>query len=178
MMLAAAETLLNATPPAWLRKREAQVLMAAFASAFEVEPPDIGHQSAISALKSFREFSASCMEAAQVSQEAVSAYRQRLRDTAYALGKKARLAVPVRPENAFKLVQFFYRGIGIDVSGNAPGDLRFGPCSFAERYNASDCQFMSAFDEGFICGVMGIDGPLVFSCRLTQGASCCRAHIG
>ena len=33
----------------------------------------------------------------------------------------------------------------------------------------------AAFDEGFLCGLLEVDARLVFSCRLTEGAPCCRA---
>jgi hypothetical protein len=84
----------------------------------------------------------------------------------------------VRPSNAFRLVRFLYRGIGIELSGELPDAVRFGPCSFAQRYTPADCWFMSAFDEGFMCGIMGIEGELCFECRLTDGSPCCRAQLG
>ena len=129
------------------------------------------------ALEVFREFTAACMEAALVDEETAKAYRARLGTEARELGRRVRLAVPVHPCDSFRLVRFFYRGIGIELAGEVPGAMRFGPCSFAQRYTPADCWFMSAFDEGFMCGVMGVEGELCFDCRLTEGAACCRARL-
>ena len=177
MMLGAFETLLDRVPPTWLRKVEAAMLLGVFARAFDVEPPDLDDMTADEALAAFREFTAACMEAALENGEVAASYRGRLGAEARELGCKVRAAVPVRSASAFRLVRFLYRGIGIDLSGDMPGAVRFGPCSFAQRYTPADCRFMSAFDEGFICGVMGIEGELRFDCRLTEGATCCRARL-
>lgn len=177
-MLDAFETLLDRMPPAWLRKFEAAALMGVFAKAFDVEAPELEDMSADGALSAYREFSAACMEAALADAEVAAAYRTSLVSEAYEFGCKVRTAVPMRPASAFRLVKFLYRGIGIELSGELPGTVQFGPCSFAQRYTSADCWLMSAFDEGFICGIMGIEGQLCFDCRLTEGAPCCRAQLG
>ena len=64
-----------------------------------------------------------------------------------------------------------------EVARFSEGGLRFGPCSFSQRYSPRCCWFMSAFDEGFLRGLLGTDARLVFSCRLTEGAACCRARF-
>lgn len=171
------EKLLDRTPPAWLRKIEAAALMGVFAKAFDVEPPELEDMPADQALAAFREFTAACMEAALADAEVAAAYRTRLGKEARKLGRGVRAAAHARNANAFRLVKFLYRGIGIELSGELPGAVRFGPCSFAQRYTPADCWFMSAFDEGFMCGVMGIEGELRFECRLTEGAACCCARL-
>lgn len=178
MMLDAFETLFDRTPPAWLRMFEVAALMGAFAKAFDVEAPELEDMPADKALAVYREFTAACMEAALVDDEVAAAYRARLGAEARELGRKVRAVVPVRPASAFRLVRFLYRGIGIELSGELPGAVQFGPCSFSQRYTPADCWLMSAFDEGFMCGIMGIEGQLCFDCRLTEGAPCCRAQLG
>ena len=173
----ASQKLFDRTPPAWLRKVEVAMLMNAFADAFDVEPPTLKGMSADDALAAYREFTATCMEAALADDDVAAAYRARLGAGARELGRKVRAAVPVRSSSALRLVRFFYRGIGIELEGELPGVLCFGPCSFAQRYTPADCWFMSAFDEGFMCGIMGVEGALRFSCRLTEGAPCCRAQL-
>lgn len=177
MMLAAFETLLDRTPPAWVRKYEVAALTGAFAEAFGVEAPDMEPLSADEALSTYREFTAACMETALEDAALAEAYREQLGLSARELGAKVRAIVPVRRESAFRLVRFLYRGIGIELSGEVPGDVRFGPCSFAQRYTPADCYLMSAFDEGFICGVTGVEGKLSFTCRLTEGAASCCARL-
>ena len=178
MILDAFETLLDRTPPAWLRKIETAALMGVFAKAFDVEAPGLEDLPADETLFAFREFTAACMEAALVDEEMAATYRARLGAEAHELGRKIRTSVPMRPSSMFRLVKFFYRGIGIDLSGELPGSLKFGACSFAQRYTTGDCQLMAAFDEGFMCGAMGVEGALRFKCRLTEGASCCCASFG
>ena len=176
MILGAFETLFDRMPPLWLRKFEAAVLMDVFADAFEVEPPSSGHLGADDALAAFRDFTAACMEAALADRDVAEGYRARLGEAACQLGTKVRRALHVRPSQAMRITRFLYRGISIELSGELPGALRFGPCCFASRYTPADCWFMSAFDEGFMRGITGCEeGILVFSCRLTEGAVCCRA---
>lgn len=169
-MLANFETLLDRTPPVWVRRLEAAALMRVFARSFDVEPPSP------STLAAFREFTAACMQAALADSAVSTRYRIRLGEGARELGTLVRKALAVRPHQAFRVTRFFYRGIGIELSGELPGTLRFGPCYFAQRYSSQCCAFMAAFDEGFMRGITGFDGAeLAFSCRLTEGASCCLA---
>lgn len=185
MMLASFETLLDVTPPAFARKFEVAVLMGVFAQAFDVEPPAVGDASADEALRMFREFTAACMEAALVDEAAADQYRMRLRAAAVRLGAQVRTTLQPRPSSTFRLVQALYRGIGIELRSASqdciapyfPRDLEFRSCSFAQRYSAGDCWLMSAFDEGFMCGVAGVDAQLSFACRLTEGAPRCQARF-
>ncbi len=172
------EKLLEGDPPSWLRKLEVAALMGAFEKAFDVEPPGLEDASAETALAAYREFTAACMEAALEDEQVAAAYRERLGAEARELGRKVRTVVPVGPSSAFRLVRYLYRGIDIELAGELPGAVRFGPCSFAQRYTPADCWFMSAFDEGFMCGIVGVESALRFECRLTEGAACCRAQLG
>ncbi len=177
MILGAVEKMLNLPPPAWVRKVEAAVIMGVFAEAFEVEPPACENLSAGEALAAFREFTAACMEAALVDDALAAQYRERLGAGGFMLGSRMRSTLNVRPSSAFAFAQFVYRGIGIELASDETGALRFGPCSFAQRYSPQCCWFMSAFDEGFLRGLLRTDAQLVFSCRLTEGAPCCRARF-
>ena len=178
MMLAAFEKVLGWPPPAWVRKVEVAVILGMFAKAFDVDPPALEDRQADECLPVFREFTAACMEAALVDERVAAGYRTRLGAGGLRLGTQLRTALNVRPSSSFAFAQFLYRGIGIELSADEEGVLRFGPCFFAERYTSADCWFMSAFDEGFLRGLMNLDGALSFSCRLTEGAECCRAELG
>lgn len=177
MMHETIEKLLDETPPAWLRTFEAAALMGVFAQAFEVKAPATEDLSAEQALALFREFTAACMDIALEDEEVAAFYRTRLGQEACAFGRKLRRALPLSHEHAVRLVRYLYRGIGIELAGELPGDVRFGPCSFAQRYSPGNCWLMSAFDEGFICAMLGVEGALQFDCRLTEGAACCRARL-
>lgn len=166
------------TPPAWMRKLETVVLMEVFARAFDVEAPNIRRLDAENALWTFREFTAVCMQTALVNHEAAEEYRTRLGTNAYRLGTLVARLLRIRASRAISAARFFYRGILIDLDGNLPGRLQFSRCYFAERYTPEICWFMSAFDEGFMRGISGIeDARLEFSCRLTKGCACCCARF-
>ena len=154
MMLAAFEKVLGWPPPAWVRKVEVAVILGAFAKAFDVDPPALEDRQADECLPVFCEFTAACMEAALADEQVAAMYRARLREGGFRIGSQLRSTLNVRASSSFAFAQFLYRGIGME-----------------------DCWFMSAFDEGFLCGIMGIEGSLCFSCRLTEGAACCCAEL-
>ena len=171
------QRLLDGSPPLWLRKMEARVIARVFAKALDAEPPRTRPRDSGEALVVLQEFTAARMEASLASGLA-PAHRRRLGRRALTLGTWIRRLVPVGQVTRERLVRYLYRGIKIELCGSMPGELRFGPCSFARYYSPACCALMSAFDEGFICGIMGLSGPLVFETRLTEGATCCRALIG
>ena len=167
---------LEGTPPGWLRKVETRVICGVFAKAFEVDAPHMRGLRPAEALYSLREFTAEQMEVALADGRA-SDCRARLGVRARALGTRVRRVLPIGQKTRTRLVRYVYRGIGIELHGPIPGELRFGPCSFAQRYSPACCALMSAFDEGFVCGLMGLCGPLEFESRLTEGSTCCLARI-
>lgn len=169
---------MTSAPPAWMRKLEAAMLMRVFCRAFGVEAPVLRGLDTDGSLYMFQEFTAACMELAQQYDDLAALLRTRLGDAALTLGRAVRLLAPLPRGARLWLARYLYRGIGIGVKEVHPNLLRFCPCSFARRYTPADCWFMSAFDEGFLRGILGQrDADLVFSCRLTQGASCCMARF-
>ncbi|MBR0404013.1 MAG: hypothetical protein IJI68_02250 [Eggerthellaceae bacterium] len=177
MMHTALQKMLGWPPPAWVRKAEVAAILGVFAEAFDVDPPALEDRPADQCLPIFREFTAACMEEALKGGEAALPYRDRLGAGGFRLGSQMRAALRVSAASAFPFAQFLYRGIGIELTRDESGCLRFGPCSFSQRYSPMCCMFMSAFDEGFLRGLLGIDARLVFSCRLTEGAPCCLASF-
>lgn len=166
------------SPPAWMCKLETALLMRVFCRAFGVEAPALRGLDAGEALHMFQEFTAACMELAQQHDGLAALLRARLGDAALTLGRTIRVLVPLPRGTRLWLARYLYRGIGIEVVEVQPNLLRFCQCSFARRYTSADCWFMSAFDEGFLRGILGQrDADLVFYCRLTQGASCCMARF-
>jgi len=177
VILAAFEKMLSWPPPAWVRKVETAAILGVFANAFDVDPPALEDRPVDECLPIFCEFTAACTEAALEDERVAAMYRDRLREGGFRLGSQLRSTLNVRASSAFAFAQFLYRGIGIELMADESGGLRFGSCYFSERYTPEDCWFMSAFDEGFLCGIIGVDGTLCFSCRLTEGAACCCAEL-
>lgn len=165
-------------PPAAVRWLETMVLMRAFGRAFGVEVPSLRGLSADDALGTYREFTAACMEMALADKRLAEALRSRLGAEALRLGRTMRLFVPLPRACAFASARYFYRGIGIGLEKSGEDGLLFCPCFFAGRYTPADCWFMSAFDEGFLRGLLGREhADLAFSCRLTEGAPHCMARF-
>ena len=175
-MFSVIERLLSGVPPAVVRVLEARVICRVFAKALAVEAPSLRGLSAKEALGALQTFTAAQLEASVASGQAAQT-RQQLGMRARRLGQLVRHLVPLSQQGRQHLVQWLYRGIQIELTGTIPGELCFGPCSFTRAYTPASCALMSAFDEGFMCGMMGLDGPLTFHCRLTEGAACCRASI-
>ena len=171
------QRLLDGRPPSWLRKIEVRVISAVFAKALDAQAPSMRTRNAGEALIALQEFSTARMEASLAGGLAQT-HRARLGQRARTLGTWIRRLAPMSQATRAHLVRYLYRGINIELVGFMPGELRFGPCSFARYYSPACCALMSAFDEGFICGIMGLSGPLVFETRLTEGATCCFAFIG
>lgn len=164
--------------PERLRWLEVCVLMRTFCGALGIRVPSLRGLDADEALCLYRELTAACMEVALEDDEVAAIMRGWLGDAALVQGERVRALVPARLVGSLELARILYRGIGIEVAGELPGELRLCPCSFSQRYTPQDCWFMSAFDEGFLRGVSGCrDATLVFSCRLTQGDSCCVAQF-
>ena len=162
--------------PGLARTIVVRVLLRSFARAFDVEAPSVRGLGSNEALVTYRTFTAACMEMALQDALVHQYLRLRLREEAMGLGKRVRMLVP--SVFAPNLARTLYRAIGIDLVFEGQGRLRFASCMFADRYSPKDCWFMSAFDEGFLCGILGIDcGELRFSCRLTEGAPCCMAAL-
>ncbi len=165
-------------PAALVRKIEVSLLMRTFCEAFDVVSPKLSGLSADQALRLFVEYTAACMELAQGDKRIAHYQRARLGMCAQKLGRRVRMLCPVSDAGRYALARYLYAGIGIELNGTPPESLCFGPCAFSRRYTSDDCWFMSAFDEGFLRGLWSCEqADLVFSCRLTQGANCCRAHF-
>ena len=147
--------LLDGSPPPWLRRMETRVISHVFAKALDAELPRVCTRDAGEALVALQEYSAARMEDSLASGLAPT-HRRRLGQRARILGTWIRRLVPVGQATRERLVRYLYRGIRIELSGSMPGELRFGPCSFARYYSPACCALMSAFDEGFICGIMGL----------------------
>jgi hypothetical protein len=74
------------------------------------------------------------------------------------------------------LGRFLYGILDIDLEGSDNGEITVRRCYFSSFYSPQVCQIMSAMDRGLLAGLSGT-GELVFSQRITEGPTCCRAHF-
>jgi len=162
--------------PDALRSIGIQVLCDDFARTFEVVAPGVAGMPAERALRTFREFSAACIEEALASPSYAAARRADLEVRARALGARVRAVLKPDDSELAALVRALYAAIEIDVFRDASGCYVFRRCSFATRYTPAVCAFMSAFDSGFVGGLCAA-GRLEFESRLTEGAPSCRARL-
>ena len=77
-------------------------------------------------------------------------------------------------EAAAAVSRKFYSYLGIDMVSTPRGEVTFRACYFSQFYSPETCRVISALDSGMIAGLAG-EGDLAFSCRITEGAPCCRA---
>jgi len=80
------------------------------------------------------------------------------------------------PEQAGLAFGLFYRVLGIESSGQFPGELLITQCFFSRFYTGEVCHLISALDAGLAAGLFG-SGSLTFDQRITEGNSCCRARF-
>ena len=167
------------------RRIQLRAMTSMFARALSVPAPSVP-RDADEALRVFAQFSASAAtQALADAPDGGAALRTRLGGFAFELGRMVGRAPVLRRLPAEELLRALYRNIGIDLQApRLPGQVCMGPCFFASCYEPGVCQFMSAFDQGAMRGVLAAHGHdalalrLTFDTRITQGAPVCRAHLG
>ena len=99
----------------------------------------------------------------------------RMRTEAYKLGRLLRRVTGLRNRSNLKrLVFILYKNIGIEMSGDIPGNIYVSRCYFSDFYDSKMCKVISGLDGGIISGLYG-GGKLVFTERITEGCVCCKA---
>jgi hypothetical protein len=163
-------------PSEWFRKPVVDLLFARTAEAFAAPLPQLRSLAGCEVLLAYAEFTALAAVGATTLPEGNEAER-RLFDTAEAVGERLRRLFGVcSMADAMAIARWCYRVLDIDFHGNARGEVRIPRCSFSRHYSPAACKAMSALDIGLLAGLTG-GGRLVFSQRLTEGFSCCRARI-
>ena len=160
--------LLEKHTPAWIAALEIQILLCATARAFGRKGQAVRLRDPGRALSSYAAFTRKCLQESPARPKEI--YRE-----AWRLGNTLRrLTGFTRAEDLQRLVFYLYRNIGIDMAGDLPGEIRVSRCFFSRFYTPGDCARMSWMDAGVIAGICG-SGRLVFTERLTNGCSRCRA---
>jgi len=166
--------LLAILPLAGKRKR-LEDLFRFTAAAFDRELPDLRGLSHADMLLGYARFTRDEAERALAGGTAPAVQRD-LHDRSLRLGREIRSRLPVRSRSdAAAALRFLYRTLAIDMRVDARGEVTIRRCSLAAHYPPEVCRFMSAMDEGIVAGLCG--GRLVFSQRISEGGSCCRARI-
>lgn len=109
--------------------------------------------------------------------EDVSVLRKRLFRNSYEYGKKIRNIFNITSQKEVNRVsKYLYKNIYTDFHGNEHGGISITKCFFSEYYTPEVCKITSALDAGIISGLQG-GGYLMFSDRITEGKSSCKACL-
>ncbi len=162
--------------PGAAKTRELGRLFAATAEAFQTEAPPVAGLSYEDRLRSFAQFTRSEAERRMQSQE-IGNIKKRLFDGAFQLGEEYRTRFRLRSiGDTMRTARVIYRLLGIDLRGNAGGELIIGRCLFSAYYSVELCKVISSLDEGLMAGLSG-GGRLGFSARITDGSKSCHAFL-
>lgn len=163
--------------PAFVRRAILSQLLAATAKGFACPHPGHDRQSYDECLYAYAQFTTDQAKRALQSGQDIAACKVQLYQNAYPLGARLRKWFGLNSlEEVMALAQILYRAIGIDLQGDTQGNVTVKNCYFSQFYPAPVCDLISALDEGLFAGLSGGNG-LVFSQRLTEGKSCCRARL-
>jgi hypothetical protein len=163
--------------PTFAREKILAELFEATASAFECPARPLDHLSYDERLGTYALFTRELGEQTVRSGRDVLAVKTQLYQNAYPLGGKLRKWFGAETmQDVMGLGQILYRAIGVDMQGDAQGEVTVRRCYFSQFYSAPVCDLISALDDGVFSGLSG-GGRLAFSERLTEGRECCRAKL-
>jgi hypothetical protein len=163
--------------PVFMRKKILAALFEATADGFACPAPAYDPLSYDACLRTYALFTREQAENALQAGRDRLALKAQLYRNAYALGGKLCKWFAVDTiEEVMELGQILYRAIGVEMVGDAQGDVTVQRCYFSQFYSGPVCDLISALDDGVLAGLSG-GGRLVFSQRLTEGGECCRAKL-
>jgi hypothetical protein len=163
--------------PAFIRVKVLSELFEATADAFKCPAPALEHFSFDERLRTYALFTKVQAEKALQAGRDLQAIKTQLYQNAYPVGRKLRRWFRADTmQDVMWLGHILYRAIGVEMQGNAQGDVRVKRCYFSQFYSGPVCDLISALDDGVFSGLSG-GGRLAFSQRLTEGREYCRAKL-
>jgi hypothetical protein len=169
--------LLETGMPTCMRKVALLALFRSAALAFGRPAPPIAALPADECLLRFARFTQSQAEKLLRNGDDLEAVQERLYRNAYGLGRLCRRVSRAKTmQEVMDLSRILYRVLDIELQGDGLGNVTFSRCFFSRFYSYPVCQVMSAMDGGLFAGLSG-GRQLVFSARITEGQTCCRAHL-
>ena len=163
--------------PAFVRGKLLAELVEATADAFECPAPTLDHLAYDDRLRSYALFSREQAEKALSSGRNILAIKTHLYQNAYPLGARLRKWFGVDTmADVMELGQICYHAIGVEIQGDAHGNVTVRGCYFSQFYSGPVCDLISALDDGVFSGLLG-GGRLAFSERITEGRRYCRAEL-
>ena len=168
---------LLAHTPAIVRRVALVQLFRATAAAFQTGMPRLSGLSREQCLLAYARFTTACAEDALRRGGDLPAVQERLYRNAYRLGRTPGWLLRLHTvDDVMAVGRLLYGVLDIDFAGSAGGEITIGRCYFSSFYAPKVCRLMSAMDRGLLAGLAG-GGDLVFSQRITEGQTCCRARF-
>jgi hypothetical protein len=169
--------LLELHTPGIVKERALRALFEGTAAAFRCPPPPREGRTYEERLAAYARFTAEQAERAIQAGDDLEGLRDRLFQQASSLGRRLRGALGIADNrDVLDLGRVLYRAIGIDLRGDAGGEVTIGRCFFSDHYTSGVCRVVSALDDGLFAGLSG-GGRLVFRQRITEGYDCCKARL-
>ncbi len=163
--------------PEYVKQKALTQLFSATAAAFEAEvPPLVGLGSAACRAK-YAQFTRTLAEQRLRDGRELEAVAQRLYRHAAAMTQQySRWLRPRTVADVMAIGRVLYRMLDTDFQGDARGEVVISRCYFSQFFSSEVCRLMSAMDRGLFAGLSN-GGELIFTCRITEGQPCCRAHF-
>jgi hypothetical protein len=169
--------LLAVYTPEFLRKRGLQVLYDITARGLRCTAPGLNGEGYEDCLEEYALFAREQTLRALNDGDDISDLRKRLFRISYKYGKKIRENLNVTSQKEVNRVsKYLYKNIYSDFYGNENGGFSITKCYFSQFYTPDVCKVTSAVDAGLLSGLQG-GGYLVFSDRITEGKSSCKACL-
>ena len=171
----------NLYMPAPVKRRGLLELFAITATAFECDAPHVAGVSHSEMLRAYALFTAE--QAGQALER--SADPREIQDRLYAgacrMGANLRHAFRITNDaEALAAAKVLYRALGIHLSasprGQSGAEVTVRRCFFSDYYTRDTCRLIASLDAGLFAGLSG-GGRLEFYRRITEGATCCKAHF-
>lgn len=161
--------------PGFIAKIQLQILMGLTAGIFGQRSRFLMMSGYEEALRSYVQYTRELLQSCKGDDKGL--LQLRMGEESYKMGRRLRRVMGLKNRRDLeRLVFILYKNIGIDMSGEIPGDVCVSRCYFSNFYDPGMCRLISAMDSGIIRGIYG-GGELVFSQRITEGCECCRARF-
>jgi hypothetical protein len=160
----------------FIKKQKIRELFQLTADAFQCEVPDLTGLSWQALLLKYALFTKEQAERTVQNNFDLDPIKNRLYKNAYKLGKRIRKSLNITASEEVMLVsRIIYSILAIDFEGDLQGNIMIRQCFFSKFYSSEVCQIISSLDEGLAAGLA--NGKLKFKQRITEGHSCCKAHL-
>lgn len=164
--------------PNWVKRRALAELFKCAAAAFEAEAPPLAGLDHKDCLAEYARFTQTLADQRLRAGSEIDALGQRLYRNAAKLGRQQKKLLRLSTVHEVMAAgRVLYRMIDIDFRGDAQGEVVINRCYFSRFYSSEVCKLMSAMDRGLLAGLSN-GADLTFTSRITEGRSCCRAHLG